>query len=69
MAKDVTHGLTPAALLGKTFTLKRAGIMLKINDAHRTTNIVATYVQASNGVIHDMDKVLLPKRQACVAHL
>ncbi len=62
LAKDVTDGLTPTTLQGESFTLKRAGSMLQIVDARsRTTNIVATDVQTSNGVIHALDKVLLPK--------
>ncbi len=36
--------------------------MLHILDArHRGANVVATDVQAANGVIHVIDRVLLPK--------
>ena len=62
LAKDVTDGLKATTVQGQQFTLNKAGSMLHILDArHRGANVVATDVQASNGVIHVIDRVLLPK--------
>jgi uncharacterized surface protein with fasciclin (FAS1) repeats len=62
LAKDVTDGLKATTVQGQQFTLSKAGSMLHILDArHRGANVVATDVQASNGVIHVIDRVLLPK--------
>jgi uncharacterized surface protein with fasciclin (FAS1) repeats len=51
---------TPIAMLqGETFTVSKA---LAITDQRaRTANIVATDVLATNGVIHVIDKVILPQ--------
>ncbi len=62
LAKDVTDGLKATTVQGQQFTLNKAGSMLHILDArHRGANVVATDVQAFNGVIHVIDRVLLPK--------
>ena len=62
LAKDVTDGLKATTVQGQQFTLNKAGSMLHILDArYRGANVVATDVQASNGVIHVIDRVLLPK--------
>jgi transforming growth factor-beta-induced protein len=62
LARDVTDGAMPTTVQGQTFTLNKAGDSLHILDArHRGARVVATDVQASNGVIHVIDKVLLPK--------
>ena len=62
LAKDVTDGAMPTTVQGQKFTLNKAGTSLHILDArHRGANVVATDVQASNGVIHVIDRVLLPK--------
>lgn len=56
MAADVTDGLEAATAQGApvTFMVHDGGVM--INDA----NIVATDIEATNGVIHVIDKVILP---------
>ncbi len=56
MAADVTDGLTAETANGAavTFAVSDAGVM--INDA----NVVAADVEASNGVIHVIDSVILP---------
>lgn len=56
MAADVTDGLEANTAQGSpvTFMLHDGAVM--INDA----NIVATDIEASNGVIHVIDKVILP---------
>jgi uncharacterized surface protein with fasciclin (FAS1) repeats len=63
LAKDVTDGQKVTTVQGQQFTLnKSSGGMLHILDArHRGANVVATDVQAVNGVIHVIDRVLLPK--------
>ena len=44
---------------GQTFTIAKT---LKISDQNgRQSNIIATDVAASNGVVHLIDKVILPK--------
>ena len=62
LAKDVTDGATPTTVQGQTFTLDKDAKSLEIRDARgREANVVATDLQAVNGVIHVIDKVLLPK--------
>jgi uncharacterized surface protein with fasciclin (FAS1) repeats len=62
LAKDVTDGLKATTVQGQQFTLNKAGNTLHITDArHRGASVVATDVQAANGVIHVIDRVLLPK--------
>jgi uncharacterized surface protein with fasciclin (FAS1) repeats len=62
LASGVTDGLTPTTVQGQKFTLNKSGNTLHILDArHRGANVVATDVQAVNGVIHVIDRVLLPK--------
>ena len=62
LASAVTDGLKPTTVQGETFTLNKSGNTLHILDArHRGANVVATDVQAVNGVIHVIDRVLLPK--------
>lgn len=60
LASTITNGMTVTPLAGGTFTINTTN-GAKITDANnRITNIIATDVQASNGVIHAIDKVLLP---------
>ena len=56
MSSDLSDGLTVDTLQGSpvTFTVSDSGAM--VNDA----NIVAADIEASNGVIHVIDKVILP---------
>jgi uncharacterized surface protein with fasciclin (FAS1) repeats len=73
LTKVLTYHVVPAQVLssqipfdqpvksvqGDTFTI---GKDLKITDqANRKAGIVATDVAASNGVVHVIDKVILPK--------
>ncbi len=55
MAADVTDGLEAETLQGGTVTLT-VGDGVMINDA----NVIATDIEASNGVIHVIDAVILP---------
>ena len=63
LAASLTEGqiVTPILTPAQTFTIQLAG-GAKIKDANdRISTIVATDVQCSNGVIHVLDKVLLPR--------
>ena len=60
LAASITNGLVVTPLAGGTFTINTTS-GVKITDASgRVSNITATDVQANNGVIHAIDKVLLP---------
>ena len=56
MSSDLTDGMTAAAVNtdSLTFTVTADGVM--VNDA----NVVSADVEASNGVVHVIDKVLMP---------
>jgi uncharacterized surface protein with fasciclin (FAS1) repeats len=55
---DIVPGTQPATVEGETFSISAA---LVITDKRaRTSNITAADVLASNGVIHVVDKVILP---------
>ena len=56
MAADVTDGLEATTLQGGAVTFTVTDGAVKINDA----NIVVTDIQASNGVIHVIDAVIVP---------
>lgn len=64
LAASLTEGQIVTPLLGgmgNTFTISLSG-GAKITDARsRVANITTTDVEASNGVIHVIDKVILPK--------
>lgn len=62
LASSLTNGQVVTTVQGGTFTINLTG-GAKITDAHtpaRIANIVVTDVQASNGVVHVLDKVILP---------
>ncbi|MGA8890678.1 MAG: fasciclin domain-containing protein [Anaeromyxobacteraceae bacterium] len=55
---DVVPGIQPATVQGETFSISPT---LAITDRRsRTSNIVATDVITSNGIIHVIDHVILP---------
>ena len=59
-AGDLTDGQVVTTFQGQNFTIGLTG-GAKITDANsRNSNIIATDVQCSNGVIHVLSKVLLP---------
>ncbi|MFZ4635485.1 MAG: fasciclin domain-containing protein, partial [Saprospiraceae bacterium] len=59
-AENLTNGQVVTTFGGGTFTVGLTG-GAKITDAKaRVSNIIATNVQANNGVVHAIDKVLLP---------
>ena len=60
LAANLTNNLEVTTFQGGSFTVGLTG-GAKITDANgRVSNIIATDVQASNGVVHVLDKVLLP---------
>jgi uncharacterized surface protein with fasciclin (FAS1) repeats len=63
MAAQVTDGLTAETAQGSTVTFTVADGAVQINDA----TITATDIEASNGVIHVIDSVILPPADAPAA--
>lgn len=60
LSSSLTDGMMVSTFAGDSFTVGLTG-GAKITDVNsRVSNVVATDVQASNGVIHVLDKVLLP---------
>ena len=58
---DVPLGRPITPLEGGVFKIDQVGSNLVVTDGrNRLSNIIATDVSASNGVIHALDKVLLP---------
>lgn len=61
LASTLTNNQSVSTYLGQSFTVQLPGTGPQILDASlRTSKIIATDVQAANGVIHALDKVLLP---------
>ena len=61
LASDLTDGLAAASVEGQPITFKRSDGGLTLVDARgRTSKVVLANVQASNGVVHAIDKVILP---------
>ncbi|MGL2993604.1 fasciclin domain-containing protein [Flavobacterium sp. TSSA_36] len=61
LAASLTEGQVVNTLATQSFTVQLAG-GAKVKDFNnRLSNIIATDVQCSNGVIHVVDKVFLPK--------
>lgn len=57
---DLTNNMTVTTFQGGTFKINTTS-GVKITDAqNRVSNIILTDVQCSNGIIHAIDKVLLP---------
>lgn len=57
---DLTNNMVVTTFQGGTWTVTTMG-GAKIKDANnRTANIIAVDVQCTNGIIHALDKVLLP---------
>ena len=57
MAADLSDGMEVEALNGETLTITVDGDTVKVNDATVTTADIVT----SNGVIHVIDSVILPR--------
>ncbi|MCX6045649.1 MAG: fasciclin domain-containing protein [Chloroflexi bacterium] len=61
---SLTSGATVKTLLGNELKVSQEGKIIKVNDA----TIIATPIQATNGVIYVLDKVLLPPAKASAAN-
>lgn len=60
-SSDLSNGITPAMFAGGSTTITlTGGPKIKGNGNSSPSNIVATDVVATNGVIHVIDQVLLP---------
>lgn len=58
---DLTNGMSVTTVNGDTFTVNKSGNTVTITDiGGNVANVVLTDVQATNGVIHVLDKVILP---------
>lgn len=60
LAADIPFGTPIATLDGQTFTIESGTPPTIVDTTDTPADIVATDVRASNGVIHVIDKVLLP---------
>ncbi|MCY7409130.1 MAG: fasciclin domain-containing protein [Chitinophagales bacterium] len=60
LAEDLTNGQIVPTLNGDSFTIGLTGGATITDINSRISNIIATDVQSSNGVIHVIDKVILP---------
>ena len=59
-SNDIVNNMTVTTFQGGTFKITTNG-GVKITDANnRVANVIATDVQCSNGIIHVLDKVILP---------
>ena len=59
-SNNLTNNMNVTTFQGGSFIITTTG-GAKIKDANnRMSNIIATDVQCSNGIIHAIDKVLLP---------
>ncbi|MEJ2292571.1 MAG: fasciclin domain-containing protein [Deinococcales bacterium] len=56
MAADVVNLTSATSVQGEPITITVSADGVKVNDA----NVTATDIEASNGVIHVIDKVILP---------
>ena len=59
-AGDLSEGQMVPTAQGASFTVTLAGGAKITDGASRETNIIATDIQGSNGVVHAIDRVLLP---------
>lgn len=63
MAADVVKLTSADTLLGKSVAIKAEGGKVMVNEA----NVTATDIEASNGVIHVIDSVILPPAEEAAA--
>jgi uncharacterized surface protein with fasciclin (FAS1) repeats len=61
LAASLKEGQVVTTFADQDFTVQLAGGAKILDASKRTSNITATDVQCANGVIHVLDKVLLPK--------
>lgn len=64
LSSTLTNDAEVETLNGGKFTVKLDGDSAKIQDANeRMANIIAVDVQATNGIVHVLDKVILPAQE------
>jgi transforming growth factor-beta-induced protein len=62
LAADLADGQVRTTVQGETVTFRRQNGVLSIVDARgRTAKVVIANVQATNGVVHAIDRVILPR--------
>jgi transforming growth factor-beta-induced protein len=60
MSGDLSEGLTAETLFGQSISFSLEGGASITDPAGRTGNITAVDIEAQNGVVHVIDKVILP---------
>lgn len=60
LSTSLTNNMVVTPLAGGTFTINTTDGAKITDGSNRTNNIIAVDVQATNGVIHAIDRVLLP---------
>lgn len=60
LSTSLTNNMTVTPLAGGSFIITTTGGAKITDGSDRVTNIIAVDVQATNGVIHAVDRVLLP---------
>ena len=60
LSTDLTNNMEVTTFQGDSFTISLDGGATITDANNRTSTIIATDVQASNGVIHAIDTVILP---------
>lgn len=60
LAGQLTNGQEVTTLQGGKFTIDLSSGAKIVDGQNRTTNIILTDVQGSNGVVHAIDRVILP---------
>lgn len=61
LSTDLSDGMMVTALSGDEFTVNLGDNVTITDERGRTSTVVATDVQANNGVIHVIDTVILPE--------
>ena len=59
-SQDLSDGQSVSTVNGAAFTVNLSGSPSITDGSGATANIILTDVQATNGVIHVLDKVILP---------
>lgn len=62
-SEDITDGMEVTTYETGTFTVNTTGGVTITDEQDRVSNVVAVDVQATNGVIHVVDQVLLPEME------
>ena len=60
-SEDITNGMIVTTFETGTFTINTTGGVSITDENERVSNVIATDVQTTNGVIHVVDQVLLPE--------